>query len=286
MSGVAPKITGACHRAVGLCQRQRANVAEERVCGGTRTVRFPTSVLHPAQIGQRMGHGIRHLQLRLVGGDLVDDIAIRCSERAEGSVPALITVGRITFIDEAPPGYIRGYHEILLSSPNLRAQRCDQTIAQVGALQQQRELLVDRAVQRVNRIHAQQGDPEDERQEQGHAPDDPAPETSQYLHWRLASRTSPSRTMPICTVWLGTSPRMSNATEPVTPLNAGVPVPTWASARRTSSRSGPTLAITSRSRYTASYVAAAGWLGSPEPGNFLRYACRKLLLAGLARIGR
>jgi hypothetical protein len=90
---------------------------------------------------------IGHLELSLVGCNLVDDVSVRGGQRAQGPIAALVAVRRISLGDEAPAGCLRGNHQILFSRANFGAERGDQAVAQISALEQQRELLVNRAVE-------------------------------------------------------------------------------------------------------------------------------------------
>jgi hypothetical protein len=139
-----------------------------------------------------MRRGVSDLDLRLVGGDLVDDVAIGCGQRLHDTVPALVGVGRIAVFGEALAQHLRRPGEVLLGRSNLVAERRDQAIAQIGALQHLGELLVHGAVERSDRVHPEQRDGKDQQDQQGHAADDAAAKAAQRLHWPPASRTAPS----------------------------------------------------------------------------------------------
>jgi hypothetical protein len=197
MAGFPPKLTGAHHRAIGLGQRQCTNIAQQRIRGSPGVVRQPASFLNASQVRERVCLCIGDLELGLVGGDLVDDVAVGGGERLEGAIAALVYIRRVSLIDEAAPGGLRGNHQVLFSRADFGTERGYQPVAQIGALQQEREFLVDRAIEGPNGVHSQQGDDEHQRQQERHPSDHPTPEAAQHPQCPPARRTTPSRTIPI-----------------------------------------------------------------------------------------
>ena len=192
MLRVAPQVVCPGYRPVILGQRKGANVAQERVGRCPGPVRLMPGLLCAPQIRQRVGHGIRDLELRLIGGNLVDDVPVGGSQGGQCAVPALIDVRRVALVHEALPRELIRQHKVLLGRPDLGAERGDEPVAQIGAFQDQRQLLIDRTVERLNRVDPEKGNAEDQHEEQGHAAKDPAPQTSHDLHCPPARRTSPS----------------------------------------------------------------------------------------------
>ena len=91
------------HGAGGLRQCESTHVTQKRVGRRPGMIRLATRLIGPPQVGQRMRQGIVDLDLGLIGGDLVDDVAVGRGERTQDSVAALIDVGRITFVQKAFP---------------------------------------------------------------------------------------------------------------------------------------------------------------------------------------
>ncbi len=128
----------------GLREAERPHVAQERVRRAARQVGHAARLVGPAQVGQRVRHAVRHLDLRLVGRDLVDDVAVRRRERPERAVPALIGVGRVAVLDRQHPESLVWTGQVRLRRPDLRRHRGDQAVAEIGALEQQRDLFSSR----------------------------------------------------------------------------------------------------------------------------------------------
>jgi hypothetical protein len=59
-----------------LCQHQRAHIAEEGIGWAPSELCLAPRLASPAEIGQGVGRGIGHFDLRLIGRNLVDDVAI------------------------------------------------------------------------------------------------------------------------------------------------------------------------------------------------------------------
>ena len=117
------------------------------------------------EVGQRVRHGVGDFDLRLVGRDLVDDVAIGGGERARASGSAAGRRRRSRPPPASRRGVAAGAHQILLRRADLgrRPRRPGRSPGRCSSSSSD-ELLVDRHVQRADRGHAEQRDAEDQRQ--------------------------------------------------------------------------------------------------------------------------
>ena len=140
-----------------LGQAERPHVAQQRVGRGAGAVGHAPAFLGPPQIVQGVRHPVGDFDLGLVGGDLVDDVAVGRRERAERPVAPLEGVGRVAVLDRGLAQPEVGADQVLLGRADLGRDRRDEAVAEVAALEQERDLLVDRVVERSDRVDARAG---------------------------------------------------------------------------------------------------------------------------------
>jgi hypothetical protein len=201
---LAAQVGGAGHRARSLRQRECAHVPKQRVGGRAGQLGVAVGLVRTVEVGHGMGHGVRDLDLRLVLGDLVDDVVVGRGERAEAAIAPLERIGRVALFQHLQANLTAGAQQVLLGGADLGGHRGGEPAAQLGALHQHPELPRHRLIERTDRVHTQQGDHEDQADEQGHAADDAAPKAAQHGQRACATAVArgatsmvPSRTIPI-----------------------------------------------------------------------------------------
>jgi hypothetical protein len=130
-------------------------------------------------------------------------VAIRLSvtrsavvQLAHVAIAPLQRVSRVAARDELEPQIAGGAHQILFGGADFTGRGADEAVAELGAGEQEAQLPVHRAVERVNRVDADGGDHQHERDEEAHRRDHLGTEAPEH-HWPSASCTLPPCTTPM-----------------------------------------------------------------------------------------
>ena len=209
----------------------------------------------PAQVGQGVRHAVGHLDLRLVGRDLVDDVAVGGGERAEPAIAALVGVGGVALLDRRASGAARCGRTRYCSADRI-SDETDETRPlprSVLSSSSDSSWLTDASSERIE-VTPSRAMPKTSADQEHHAGDDPAAQAAQRLHAcpPRPRRRSPPRPRP------GAPGRCRRSgwgrRRGVERHGAGDPLerPASASPRRPAPggrpRRGPGRAMTSRSR--------------------------------------
>ncbi len=201
LGGLVLQIGGARHRAVVLRQHEGADVAQQRVRRRPGPVCPPARLLRPIQFRERVRERVGDLDLRLVRLDFVDDVPVRCRERPEAAVPALVAVRRIALFQHLQLERGRRTNHVLLRRAHLAGDGADEARAERLALEEQRQLLLHRLVERVHRLESEEEDQEDQAQQKHGAGQNTAAEASEHRFTESPEWRRPRRAPGRCRCW-------------------------------------------------------------------------------------